>query len=527
MDGTAQSWPRDALPRGTDLHGYEIEAILGRGGFGITYRVRDKIDQVFAIKECFPKQFAVRQGLEVLPTDTGDADVLQECLERFMREAKALVRLSRIGAAGDGVVKVTTFFEAHGTAYIVMEYLAGESLESLLKASPGGIPADRLVDILRRLLHALGCVHDAGLLHRDVKPSNISLREDGRPVLIDFGATRGASTNHTVTFTKIFSESYSPIEQFSGGEQGAFSDIYALGMTCYRAIGGTAIDAFTRQQALLRGRRDPLAAAAQVGAGRYPASLLAAIDGALAVAPDDRPQSVGAMLALLGGDDTATVVVRTAEPAPAARAVPRDPPPAPPPPALAAKPAAQAEPPLTKPHRGLWLAGAVVLLLVLGGWGGMLAWQHHAAVTAAQQAAAEQTATAAARKLAAEQAAADQALAVAAQRATAAQASALAWQKGAQTQVAALGLPATDFLASADGVAAQAQGEFAKADYDQATNDFARTVAIIRADTRSFLEQQSVAYAVLCQSKIKAGDLADAQSDLQLAKKIKQSEANF
>jgi len=430
MPQNDESWPRDALPRGADLHGYEIETILGRGGFGITYRARDKLDQVFAVKECFPKQFAVRQGLEVLPTDTGDADVLQECLERFLREAKALIRLSRLGAAGDGVVKVATFFEAHGTAYIVMEYLAGQSLEGLLKANPSGIPAERLADIMRRLLHALGCVHDAGLLHRDVKPSNISLREDGRPVLIDFGATRGATANHTVTYTKIFSESYSPIEQFSGGEQGPCSDIYALGMTCYRAIGGTAIDAFTRQQALLRGKPDPLPAAGKIGAGRYPAALLAAIDAALAVSPADRPQSVGELLALLDGDEEqATVVIRAPTAMPAAadarfsEVLPAVVPPARP----ELHTIAQLSAPNPGSRRWLLAAGAVVFLVALGGVAALVMRQHQVAVqqagaAAAQKAAAAQAAAAqlaAAQKTAADKASADQALAAAAQKAAA------------------------------------------------------------------------------------------------------------
>jgi serine/threonine protein kinase len=313
MQAPSEVWPRDALPHGTALHGFVVEAILGRGGFGITYRVRDRIDQLFAVKECFPKQFAVRQGLEVLPTDESEAPALTDCLERFMREAKALTRLSQRGAAGDGVVKVMTFFEAHGTAYIVMEHLAGQSLETLLRASPGGIDAGRLTDILRGLLHALGCVHDAELLHRDIKPANVFLREDGRPVLIDFGATRAAGTSHTVTYTQIFSEAYAPIEQFAGGRQGTFSDIYALGMTCYRLIGGTAMDAFSRQQALLRGKPDPLLSAATIGVGRYPPGLLAVIDAALRVAPDDRPQDVAQMLARLSDDERPTTIVHPVE----------------------------------------------------------------------------------------------------------------------------------------------------------------------------------------------------------------------
>jgi formylglycine-generating enzyme required for sulfatase activity len=293
-------WPRDALPKGTVVNGYRIEAIIGRGGFGITYRAVDGIDQVFAIKECFPKQFAVRDGLDVLPTDASEAEILKDCLDRFGKEAKALRDLSRRGAAGDAVVQVATYFAAHGTAYIVMEYLAGESLDGLIKANPGGVPAERLEAIFTRLLASVAAVHAIGLLHRDIKPSNILLRADGSPTLIDFGAARAASTGKTVTFTQIFSESYAPIEQFAGAKQGPYSDVYALGATFYRAIGGTLVDSFTRHQASVQRHPDPLEPAATIGAGRYRPELLRAIDAAVAVEPAQRPQSARDLLAMLG-----------------------------------------------------------------------------------------------------------------------------------------------------------------------------------------------------------------------------------
>lgn len=293
MAPVSESWPRDALPRGASLYGYSIERILGRGGFGITYHALDRIGQAFALKECFPRQFAVRQGMEVLPTDDEAAISLEDCLSRFSREAKALLQLSQHGAAGDGVVKVITFFETNGTAYIVMEFLSGDSLDKIIRLNPRGIPEARLNPILSGLLHAVGCAHDAGLLHRDIKPSNILLRQDGRPVLIDFGAVRGISTSgQTQTFTQIFSESYAPIEQITGRSQGPYSDIYAIGATCYRAIGGTPIDALTRHGATTSGKPDPLQPAALVGAGRYPAQLLMAIDAALCIPAAERPQSI-------------------------------------------------------------------------------------------------------------------------------------------------------------------------------------------------------------------------------------------
>src|SRR5258708_25363498 len=99
-------WPLDALPKGTELNGYCIDAVIGRGGFGITYRAVDRIDQVFAIKECFPKQYAIRQGTHVLPTDSTVADAFADCLERFRNEAKSLRHLSTQPAGAGGVVEV-------------------------------------------------------------------------------------------------------------------------------------------------------------------------------------------------------------------------------------------------------------------------------------------------------------------------------------------------------------------------------------------------------------------------------------
>jgi serine/threonine protein kinase len=310
MSESLERWSRDALPKGTVVQGFTIEAILGRGGFGITYRVKDKLDQVFALKECFPRQFAVRHGFEVYPADQADEAGLADCLERFLREAKALSSIARLGPEADGVVRVATFCEAYRTAYIVMEYLSGENLQDVLKRSPGGLPQVQVNDILVRLLLALRSVHDVGMLHRDIKPSNIFLRDDGRPVLIDFGAIKTINVEQTLAFTQIVSERYSPIEQFSGERQGPFSDLYALGMCCYRAIGGKAVDSLSRQQALDRGAPDPLPKAALIGAGQYQSSLLRTIDALLQVRPGDRPQSAREALAILtetDGDTTGVV----------------------------------------------------------------------------------------------------------------------------------------------------------------------------------------------------------------------------
>ncbi len=303
-------WPGYALPRGTVVNGYSLERVLGSGGFGVTYLARDLLQQAFAIKEYFPRQFATRQGLTVQAASAEDTRLFQECRDRFLREAQALVRLSRATGAGDSIVRVQTYFEAHGTCFLVMDYVEGASLAQVLRQQPDGLPAERVRSLLSQLLSSIRVVHRAGLMHRDIKPANIILRDDDRVVLIDFGSSREASSSQTTAYTQIYSGGYAPPEQMLGLRQGEFSDIYAIGAVCYRAIGGSVIDALARQNSLAAGRPDPQPAATQVGAGRYPAALLAMIDAALTIDPARRPQSVDAMLVALQGDETTLATER-------------------------------------------------------------------------------------------------------------------------------------------------------------------------------------------------------------------------
>jgi serine/threonine protein kinase len=291
---------RDALAQGTVLNGYQLLAVLGRGGFGITYRAADLLEQFFAIKEFFPRQFAMRAGMEVVAASESDEEMFVDCRRRFLTEARLLAALGRNGGA-PGIVRVVTFFEANNTAYSVMEMLVGETLDEVLRTGTQPIPAQRVVSLLQGILTPLARVHEAGFLHRDIKPANILIRPNGQPVLIDFGSARDMGPSANATYTQVYSGHYAPIEQMlHGGQQGPYSDIYSVGGVAYRAIGGTLVDARTRQHAALSNAPDPLVPAVDVGRDRYPASLLKTIDRALAVSADERPQCVAEVLDLLG-----------------------------------------------------------------------------------------------------------------------------------------------------------------------------------------------------------------------------------
>ena len=330
------AWPSFALPRGTEINGYRLDKILGSGGFGITYLALDLLRQRFAIKEYYPRQFASRQDMTVHPSTVADTPLFDECRERFLREAEALVLLGRAaGGANDGIVRVQTYFEAYGTCFLVMDYVEGDSLADIIRRDRG-LTAARLRSLLVQLLTSIRVVHQAGLLHRDIKPANIIIREGDRLVLIDFGATRQAMPTEATSYTQIYSGGYGPPEQMLGLRQGEYSDIYAIGAVCYRAIGGRLADPLARQNSLAAGLADPQKPAVVVGDGRYPRRLLEAIDAALVVDPVRRLQSADAFLQALGPEEA----IGPAAPPPAPSSAVRG-------------------------RRGVWLAAAAVGALAL------------------------------------------------------------------------------------------------------------------------------------------------------------------
>jgi len=212
-------------------------------------------------------------------------------LDRFLDEARTLARFDH-----PHLNKVHRFFEANGTAYLVLEYIDGQTLSRLLTKYLT-VPDTHLQRIIREVLSGLAEVHQAGYVHRDIKPSNIMLRSDGSAVLLDFGAARQAVGQRSKSVTSILTPGYAPIEQYDtkAEDVGPWSDIYALGMVAYRCISGLRDgelpDAVTRSRATRKGSGD-LEPAASIGQGQYDARLLRAIDWAIQVEEDARPQSI-------------------------------------------------------------------------------------------------------------------------------------------------------------------------------------------------------------------------------------------
>jgi serine/threonine protein kinase len=273
-----------ALPVGTNLFEFRIEQVLGHGGFGITYLATDtNLDERVAIKEYMPNEIAVRVSDSTVRAKTrGDNETLEQGLNSFLEEARTIARFRH-----RNIVHVRRFFRLHGTAYIVLDYEDGQTLGQYLETHKMG--NDQLRDLLSGVLDGLDVVHARATLHRDLKPSNIILRPDQSPVLIDFGASRDFQSRNSKSVTAIATAGYSPPEQYIGGQQGPWTDLYSLGAIAYRIVSGA-----TPPDSLRRLRKDPLVPASSLDT-EYDPAILRTIDWMLKIDESERPISVDAV----------------------------------------------------------------------------------------------------------------------------------------------------------------------------------------------------------------------------------------
>ncbi len=217
---------------------YMIGRALGHGGFAVTYLSWDlNLARKLALKEYFPSGIATRgAGATTVQPYSGQArEDFGYGLEKFLEEARVLARFQN----HPGIIAVLNFFRANGTAYLVMEYLEGITLQEYLDQKGGKIPFDMALNLMMPVMDALREVHKAGILHRDISPDNIYVTKSGQVKVLDFGAARYALGDRSKNLSIILKEGYAPQEQYkSKGNQGPWTDVYAVSATCYRAITG-------------------------------------------------------------------------------------------------------------------------------------------------------------------------------------------------------------------------------------------------------------------------------------------------
>ena len=285
-----------ALPAGTVLREWRLEEVLGVGGFGIVYKGRGiYFDELVAIKEYFPSSISERDDDDtVVPIDSDAEEVHALGLKKFVEEAKLLWNLST-PTRHPNIVSVRSLFEIHGTAYMVMDFEDGMALSKMLKQ---GVKFNErsLWDIIRPVAEGLDRAHRVGVLHRDIKPPNILINDDGRPVLIDFGSARFEAAEATSTKVTFHTPPYAALEQYvKTYPQGPWTDIYALGVVLYECVTGQKPPEVLER--MHGGKDERLSDSKRTG---YSKKFLEAIDAAMTIRPQERPQSISQWLDMFG-----------------------------------------------------------------------------------------------------------------------------------------------------------------------------------------------------------------------------------
>lgn len=292
----------DALPSGTRLAEFEIQGLLGVGGFGLVYRAYDhSLHRMVAIKEYMPAALAARpEGLSLSIRSSADQATYDSGLRSFMAEARLLAQFDH-----PSLVKVYRFWEANNTAYMVMPLYSGVTLKQARARMTAPPPEDWMRTVLWSILQALQLLHENDTLHRDVSPDNIFLQDAGPPVLLDLGAARRAITDRSRKLTAILKVNYAPIEQYAEAEdlrQGPWSDLYALAAVVYGCLrNDPPLPATTRVVSDSMPSMQSVAGTVEAHFGtRYSPAFVQAIEHALTVQPAQRTQSVKDFIAEMG-----------------------------------------------------------------------------------------------------------------------------------------------------------------------------------------------------------------------------------
>jgi serine/threonine protein kinase len=281
------SQPNLALPSGYHLLNYRIDREISAGGFSIVYLAYDENEVPVAIKEYLPSALVVRRGGSVVQaTCTENRSTFRYGMKCFFEEGRALANINH-----PNVVRVVNFFRANETVYMVMRYERGKTLQEYIQSRRDDISENFIRRIFAELLNGLREVHTHRILHLDIKPSNIYIRVDGSPLLIDFGAARQTLTAEKSTLTPMYTPGFAAPEQYRHRDQlGPWTDIYAVGASIFACLSG-----FAPQAADLRLEEDNQASAKKIWGGQFSDELLEIVDWCLRLNHLERPQSVFAL----------------------------------------------------------------------------------------------------------------------------------------------------------------------------------------------------------------------------------------
>lgn len=275
----------EPLPHGYKLNEYLIDRRIGGGGFGVVYLAYDATGEPVAIKEYLPDGLARRiADGRVEPLGEAQVKPFRHGMKYFFDEGRALANIQH-----PNVVRVTNFFRANDTVYMVMRYERGKTLQRMIQELRGEPMREAFIRrVFVQLLNGLREVHAQKLLHLDIKPSNIYVRQDGSPVLLDFGAARQASFSDAGQITPMYTPGFAAPEQYHRRDRlGPWTDIYAIGASLFACMAGCAPPSAPERE-----QKDELADRIKPHARRYSAELIELVAAMLRLNYLERPQSV-------------------------------------------------------------------------------------------------------------------------------------------------------------------------------------------------------------------------------------------